>query len=55
MTVTIISIFLFFIIYSFFGWVLESAYISITKKKLKNSGFLYGPFIPISALNKLSA
>lgn len=43
----IIFIFILYIIYSFIGWVLESAYISITKKKFRNSGFLYGPFIPI--------
>lgn len=36
-----------FIVYSFFGWVLESAYKSILEKKWINSGFLAGPLCPI--------
>lgn len=37
----------YFIIYSFFGWVLESVFKTISAKKPINSGFLYGPFCPI--------
>lgn len=36
-----------FVIYSFFGWILESIYKSILQKKIVNSGFLIGPFCPI--------
>ncbi|MCK5155237.1 MAG: hypothetical protein KAQ69_02315 [Spirochaetales bacterium] len=40
--------FLIFIIYSFIGWVIESGYRSVLEKgRFVNSGFLYGPFIPI--------
>ena len=37
----------YYIIYSFFGWVLESIYKSLHEKKFINSGFLAGPFCPI--------
>ena len=40
----------YFIIYSFLGWCLESAYKTIILKKLVNSGFLYGPFCGIYGL-----
>jgi uncharacterized protein len=40
--------FLIFIIYSFVGWVIESGYRSVLEKgEFVNSGFLFGPFIPI--------
>lgn len=38
---------MYFMIYSFCGWVLESTYKSILEKKIINSGFLAGPFCPI--------
>lgn len=47
---SISNIFLYFIIYSFIGWIYESIYCSITEKKLVNRGFLTGPFIPIYGL-----
>lgn len=37
----------YFIVYSFFGWILESVYKSVLQKKFINSGFLAGPFCPI--------
>lgn len=37
----------YFLIYSFFGWLLESIYKSIIEKKFVNSGFVMGPFCPI--------
>lgn len=43
----IIKILAYFIIYSFFGWVMESALKTYIQKKPVNSGFLYGPFCPI--------
>lgn len=41
------KILLYFAIYSFLGWCVESVYKSILEKKFVNSGFLYGPFCPI--------
>lgn len=38
---------IFFYIYSFFGWIFESSYVSLRKKKWVNRGFLMGPFLPI--------
>lgn len=45
--VEISNLLLYFFIYSFLGWVLESVYKSILLKKWVNSGFLYGPLCPI--------
>lgn len=36
-----------FVIFSFLGWVWESVYCSICKRKWANRGFLYGPVCPI--------
>lgn len=44
---TIAQWILFFYIYCFLGWVWESAYVSICKRKPVNRGFLKGPFLPI--------
>ena len=38
---------LYFIIYSFLGWLLESIYASINERKFINRGFLTGFFCPI--------
>ena len=43
----ILKVILYFIIYSFMGWVVESVFKTILAKKWINSGFLYGPFCPI--------
>ena len=40
-------IFVWFIIYSFFGWVYESLWASFNEKQWVNRGFLSGPIIPI--------
>ena len=45
--IQILKILLYFIIYSFFGWVVESTFKTILEKKWVNSGFLFGPFCPI--------
>lgn len=42
-----LNYFVYFIIYSFIGWVYESIFRTITHKKIINSGFLNGPLIPI--------
>ena len=43
----LVKIIMYFIIYSFFGWIMESVLKTVIQKKLVNSGFLYGPFCPI--------
>lgn len=43
----IFTFIMYFMIYSFCGWVLESLYKSILERKIINSGFLAGPFCPI--------
>ena len=45
----------FFIIYSVAGWIWESCYCSIKKKKLINRGFLNGPVIPLYGCGALLA
>ena len=39
--------FLWFVVYSVFGWVYESTYCTINERKWENRGFLYGPMCPI--------
>lgn len=39
--------FVYFIIYSFFGWVYESIFCTIKSAKWTNRGFLYSPVCPI--------
>ncbi len=43
---SIIKWLFFFYFYCFFGWIFESAYVSLRSKKL-NRGFMRGPFLPI--------
>ena len=43
----------FFLVFSFIGWVLECLYKSILQKKIVNSGFLYGPVCPIYGFGAL--
>ncbi len=46
---------LFFITYSFLGWVLESVFRSVVEKgRPVNSGFLTGPFIPVYGFGALA-
>ncbi|MBD8924346.1 hypothetical protein EGR52_13310 [bacterium] len=41
------SYFLYFMIYSFMGWVMEVFVTLWNKKKFVNRGFLIGPYCPI--------
>lgn len=36
-----------FVIYSMFGWLVESIYMSFCEKRITNRGFAKGPFCPI--------
>ena len=38
---------LYFIFYSFLGWLMETCYCSIHERRLVDRGFLYGPVCPI--------
>lgn len=38
---------LFFYIYCFIGWIIESTIVSVEEKKIINRGFLKSPFLPI--------
>ena len=41
------KIFIYFIIYAFIGWVLETLYVSSLQGHLVKRGFLFGPICPI--------
>jgi len=45
--IEIVKILLYFIIYSCFGWIMESVIKTVVQRKPINSGFLHGPFCPI--------
>lgn len=45
---------LFFFIYSFIGWCIESTYVSYLQKKWVNRGFMKGPFLPIYGFGAVS-
>jgi len=36
-----------FAFYSFWGWVVEVIYRSVTQRRFVNAGFLFGPFVPL--------
>ena len=38
---------LFFYIYCFFGWFIESTIVSFSEKRLINRGFMKGPVLPL--------
>ncbi|WP_312070490.1 putative ABC transporter permease [Anaerotignum propionicum] len=44
---TIFDLYFYFMIYSFLGWALESAYVSASNKTWTNRGFISGPLCPI--------
>ena len=50
---SISEILAYFILYSFFGWAMESIFKTILSKKIVNSGFLHGPFCPIYGIGAL--
>ena len=47
MELTILEYFILFMMYSFFGWCMETTLVSIQNKKFANRGFLIGPYCPI--------
>lgn len=49
-----IDLYLYFLIYSVYGWVCETAYCSILFKKFVNRGFLNGPVCPVYGFGALA-
>ncbi len=49
----IMNLITYFIIYSFFGWLLESTIRSVIERKFINTGFLHGPFCPIYGIGAI--
>jgi len=47
------ELFLYFFLYSFLGWLMETCYCSIREKRLVPRGFLYGPICPIYGIGVL--
>lgn len=45
--VSFFDLYVYFMMYSFLGWLMESIYVSVKTKGLVNRGFLSGPFCPI--------
>lgn len=51
--VPLITLFLYFIAYSFLGWCFETAYCSLVERRWVARGFLYGPICPIYGVGAL--
>lgn len=45
--------FLYFVVYSFLGWCMETVYCSVLERRLVSRGFLYGPICPIYGVGVL--
>lgn len=45
--------FLYFIVYSFLGWCMETVLCSVVERRLVSRGFLYGPICPIYGIGVL--
>lgn len=45
---------LFFYSYCFLGWLWESCFVSLKKRKWVNRGFMHGPFLPIYGVGAIS-
>ena len=46
-------LFLYFVIYAFLGWLLETVYCSVRERRFVARGFLYGPVCPIYGVGVL--
>lgn len=49
-----LNIFYSFVIYSFFGWLVETIFVSLKRKQFVNMGFLDGPLSPIYGFGALT-
>ena len=50
---TFFELFYVFVMYSFFGWALESVFVSATTKEWVNRGFINRPICPIYGVGAL--
>lgn len=50
---TILDLIFIFLIYSFFGWVLEVTSVAVKEGKFVNRGITYGPILPIYGISAL--
>ena len=55
MLITVARLFLWFVFYSFAGWVYESILVSVQQRRLVNRGFLNGPLCPIYGVGAVLA
>ena len=53
MKIKLFEILVYFIVYSFLGWAMESIVRSISEKKIINTGFLKGPVCPIYGIGAI--
>lgn len=49
------KLFVWFIIFSFMGWIYESIFCTIKNRRWENRGFLHGPIVPIYGVGALLA
>ena len=49
----LVYLFLFFVVYSFLGWIIECSWVSYENKKIENRGYLFGPICPIYGVGVL--
>ncbi len=54
MLLTVCKLFLYFILYSFTGWVCETIYCSVIERRFVNRGFLAGPLCPVYGFGALA-
>lgn len=52
---TLCKLFVWFIMYSFMGWIYESIFCTIKNRRWENRGFLYGPIVPIYGVGAILA
>lgn len=45
---------LYFFAYAFVGWLWESSYVSVRKRRWTNSGFLIGPVVPVYGFSMMA-
>ena len=53
MEVNVFDLILYFMLYSFLGWIMESIFRSFCEKKIINTGFLIGPVCPIYGIGSV--
>lgn len=52
---TIHQVILYFLVYSFLGWIYETIFVSLREREWSNRGFLMGPICPIYGVGAIAA